>query len=335
MGYWSALFYEDQNTWTSAVADVCSTIVSYGVDIPWCVCSNSWNVINMATDYATFLFMLVSQCIALGCLVAIWIHCGHRSNPSQHPLLQDEVWKQLLQDCEHILLDAHHVDVDGLLPGGHCRRSNWACVWWKAVLPIAVRLESGVPGCEAYPLSIGQGPLRAWIQWRCQKKMTGLTKTLALYKNALSCESVFLLGSSSLWTAPVGAEPWSQHLACSFSHSWLCTRMSRSTMMPTLCLKMLAHKSRMEMSLPKVKAVEAKKAAEPAKKDEKKGRKPQLLLKRSKKPSGLEACINNTCSTVCRVACTVTKPVCDLVTFVYSKITSLPWENDFQLDPPV
>jgi len=50
-GSWSALFYEDQSTWASTVADVCTAVINYGVELPWCVCAKSWTIISLVKAY--------------------------------------------------------------------------------------------------------------------------------------------------------------------------------------------------------------------------------------------------------------------------------------------
>ncbi|TRY67633.1 hypothetical protein TCAL_14682 [Tigriopus californicus] len=58
-GYWS-LFYEDQNTWSQALSDVCSTIVNYGVEIPWCVCHTSSSLIQVVSESMAVFFLSLS-----------------------------------------------------------------------------------------------------------------------------------------------------------------------------------------------------------------------------------------------------------------------------------
>lgn len=55
---WS-LFYEEPSSWTTAVAEVCSAVVSYGVEIPWCVCQQSWTVLSFLSEYAALLWAFV------------------------------------------------------------------------------------------------------------------------------------------------------------------------------------------------------------------------------------------------------------------------------------
>ncbi len=58
-GYWETLFYEDDSSWTSALSNVCTTIVNYGVEIPWCVCATSSSALTAATEYATMAALTV------------------------------------------------------------------------------------------------------------------------------------------------------------------------------------------------------------------------------------------------------------------------------------
>lgn len=58
-GYWS-LFYEDQNTWSQTFSDVCSTIVNYGVEIPWCVCHTSSSLIQAVSEYLALIWLSLS-----------------------------------------------------------------------------------------------------------------------------------------------------------------------------------------------------------------------------------------------------------------------------------
>ena len=48
---WSP-FYEEQSTWANTLADACTAIVNYGVDLPWCVCHTSSSAITTASEYA-------------------------------------------------------------------------------------------------------------------------------------------------------------------------------------------------------------------------------------------------------------------------------------------
>lgn len=50
-GYWFA--YEDESTWSSAISNVCTTIVNYGVEIPWCVCNSSNALLATVVEYVT------------------------------------------------------------------------------------------------------------------------------------------------------------------------------------------------------------------------------------------------------------------------------------------
>ena len=50
-GYW--LFYEDESSWSSTISNVCSSIVNYGVEIPWCVCNTSNAFLASAAEYVT------------------------------------------------------------------------------------------------------------------------------------------------------------------------------------------------------------------------------------------------------------------------------------------
>ena len=50
-GYW--LFYEDESSWSSTISNVCSSIVNYGVEIPWCVCNTSNAFLASAVEYVT------------------------------------------------------------------------------------------------------------------------------------------------------------------------------------------------------------------------------------------------------------------------------------------
>ncbi len=61
---WS-LFYDEPSSWSNAVADVCSTIVNYGVEIPWCVCAQSWTVLSFVTEYAAFAWAAVAAFLRL------------------------------------------------------------------------------------------------------------------------------------------------------------------------------------------------------------------------------------------------------------------------------
>ncbi len=61
---WS-LFYEEPSSWTGAVADVCSTIVSYGVEIPWCVCQQSWTLFSFVSEYAALVWAVVYSALRL------------------------------------------------------------------------------------------------------------------------------------------------------------------------------------------------------------------------------------------------------------------------------
>ena len=50
-GYW--MFYEDESSWSSAISDVCTTIVNLGVEIPWCVCNTSNALLATVVEYVT------------------------------------------------------------------------------------------------------------------------------------------------------------------------------------------------------------------------------------------------------------------------------------------
>jgi hypothetical protein len=57
-GYWD-VFYEDDNSWSSSLGNVCSTIVNYGVELPWCVCATSTTLITTVTEFLTMLALTV------------------------------------------------------------------------------------------------------------------------------------------------------------------------------------------------------------------------------------------------------------------------------------
>lgn len=56
-GYW--LFYEDESSWSSAISDVCTTIVNFGVEIPWCVCNTSNALLATVVEYVTLAALTV------------------------------------------------------------------------------------------------------------------------------------------------------------------------------------------------------------------------------------------------------------------------------------
>ena len=56
-GSW--LFYEDESSWSSAVSDVCTTIVNLGVEIPWCVCNTSNALLATVVEYVTMAALTV------------------------------------------------------------------------------------------------------------------------------------------------------------------------------------------------------------------------------------------------------------------------------------
>lgn len=327
MGYWSNFFYEDQNTWTSTVADVCSTIVSYGVEIPWCVCNNSWNVINTVTEYATFLFMLVSNALQLDVwwrveFTAMLVLCllnlpfyKYRSQGSSFKTLSQFLFMLTFLGLGGTFFQMTSGIQTGLLFGGKLffpslLLMSLVCQFVKLVL---IQLDKEIYG---------------WGYNEEVKKDERLTKTLTAFRNCCSAESVGFLA-----LAAFGLPQWEQNPDLS---TWL-------VVIPFLSMykdakdyfdnNSLVDKSVTEKQNGDVVAKETTKPVETKKpepaKDEKKAAPEKSAepatnsTEEPKKACGLKALGCNACATVCRLTSTVTRPICNAVFFINSKVE---WE---------